>query len=1179
MTVTGGAKGVFRGSDGDLGYTLEVTPAGTTDVTVEVAANAAADGAGNAGPASAATATAAWDAAAPTLEIGMPSMVSAGFDFAASFEFSEAVTGFDADDVTVMGGTKGTFSGADGDSIYTLVVTPVGTGDVTVAVAADAAVDRAKNSGPASEVRATVLNPVRVTVVPDTLRVTENAVGEYRVGLSRVPSSGTVTVTVTSGDPTVVAVLDRGWAASRVLEFTPSEWRPQTVQVLARGDEDSIGETVTMEHTVTSTTDARYRDVAASFAVVEVADDAAAIIVSDTEIPVDEGRTAGYYVSLSAEPVAPVAVTVASLDSAVTVAVGDGAHASTAVLQFTSTNYSIRQYVAVRAAEDSDRDDETVTLTHVASGSSLDYDGVTGPDVVVKVTDVASPTLEIGVPSGINSAADFTASFEFPEAVTGFTADDVTVTAGTKGAFEGTGSSYTLEVTPSGTSDVTVEVTAEAAVDGAGKAGPASAVRATAAWDTAAPTLEIGVPPEIGSADFTVSFAFSEPVTGFDADDVTVTGGTRGAFSGSDSVYALVVTPSGTSDVTVEVAAEAAADGAGNEGPAAAVRAMAAKGYSEAEREQRSALLRVALSDLNRGVSAGVEDVMATRFGASATAPVAANDVTIGGQPFRSDGGAGNLLGAAAELLIRRWHPGTAGFTPPTALSRTPSVSGDRQPFSRAESRSGTAQLDALASGTSFRFGADDGGGLTLWGKVRTMRLSGEQVADSPTQSIVDGGYAGADYTIGNTTFGFAVSRHWSEAGFTGQLGGGHKFNSTLTSVSPYVRVSPWRGASIWTTAGIGRGKVAAEPGVEADISTKFAAAGMLTDLTRAGPLVFSLKSNASVVGTRTHDASGVDDLEVWTRHGRLALGTRAELDLSRSSRFVPSVEVGARLESDTVHAGAGMDLGSGLRFTNRKLGIDVVASGRWLVAHEVRGIKESAASLQFQIGRDRDRGLSLSLEPSWGGYDLLQPNRISGSSSTANRLSSTANTLFTPMHRGTVADRTVHELRPGRVAMNASYAIPALGRASLALVDRSGARSVAADVLFSPQDAVWGARVGLLAPPGEAVQNLLGVDFNAKKGNLAGRPLTLSAFAEWAVAAPDAVPHRIRFGARMTTLASSELPDDDVSRRCPDGACRGRSAARNGLSLTLSGEYVSRSTAPPERRVLLQINLPLGGS
>ena len=62
VTVTGGAKGAFTAVNGSS-YTLAVTPAGSADVVVTVAQDAATDGL-NTGPASAQSATATWDAAA-----------------------------------------------------------------------------------------------------------------------------------------------------------------------------------------------------------------------------------------------------------------------------------------------------------------------------------------------------------------------------------------------------------------------------------------------------------------------------------------------------------------------------------------------------------------------------------------------------------------------------------------------------------------------------------------------------------------------------------------------------------------------------------------------------------------------------------------------------------------------------------------------------------------------------------------------------------------------------------------------------------------------------------------------------------------------------------------------------------------------------------------------------------
>ena len=190
------------------------------------------------------------------------------------------------------------------------------------------------------------------------------------------------------------------------------------------------------------------------------------------------------------------------------------------------------------------------------------------------------PTVAItGVPAKINNTNALTATFTFSEAVTGFVKNDITVSGGTAGTFSATSTTvYTLGITPDGDANVVVTVAADAATDGT-NTGPASAESATAVWDETAPTVEItGVPGKISNRDaFTVTFSFSETVTGFDTDDVSVTNGDKSAFSGSGSSYTVVVTPNADADVTVTVAADGATDGL-NTGPANAVSATARVG-------------------------------------------------------------------------------------------------------------------------------------------------------------------------------------------------------------------------------------------------------------------------------------------------------------------------------------------------------------------------------------------------------------------------------------------------------------------------------------------------------------------------------------------------------------------------------------------------------------------------
>ena len=160
--VAGGTKAVAftAGADGATVYTLVVTPnAGFQgNLTVDVAAGVATDLAGNPNTA-APQSVQAVDTLAPSVVItddeAGTANIAGGSDYSTPSQFSEPVNGFAAADVTVVaGGTKAaTFTaGADGASVYTLVITPNAgfQGNLTVDVAAGVATDLAGNPNTAA---------------------------------------------------------------------------------------------------------------------------------------------------------------------------------------------------------------------------------------------------------------------------------------------------------------------------------------------------------------------------------------------------------------------------------------------------------------------------------------------------------------------------------------------------------------------------------------------------------------------------------------------------------------------------------------------------------------------------------------------------------------------------------------------------------------------------------------------------------------------------------------------------------------------------------------------------------------------------------------------------------------------------------------------------------------------
>jgi hypothetical protein len=111
--------------------------------------------------------------------------------------------------------------------------------------------------------------------------------------------------------------------------------------------------------------------------------------------------------------------------------------------------------------------------------------------------------------------------------------------------------------------------------DVAGNAGLIG-TSANYAVDSKAPTVAI-TDDELGTANIAggsvvYTFQFSEGVTGFTASDVTVVNGAKGTFTALDAdTYTLAVTPTDSfeGNLTVDVAAAAALDSAGNSSTAA----------------------------------------------------------------------------------------------------------------------------------------------------------------------------------------------------------------------------------------------------------------------------------------------------------------------------------------------------------------------------------------------------------------------------------------------------------------------------------------------------------------------------------------------------------------------------------------------------------------------------------
>ena len=192
-----------------------------------------------------------------------------------------------------------------------------------------------------------------------------------------------------------------------------------------------------------------------------------------------------------------------------------------------------------------------------------------GAELSCVAADTTSPTVGISSDATAPVNGPFPIMVEFSEPVTGFELNDLVVGNGSASDVRGNNANYTAMITPAASDTVTVDIAAGAAQDDAGNPSGAAAQFSITA-DTAAPTVTINSTASAPvTGPFPIMVTFSEAVTGFELADLAVVNGGASGLQGDNASYTATITPSATGTVTVDIAAGAAQDSAGNPSEAA----------------------------------------------------------------------------------------------------------------------------------------------------------------------------------------------------------------------------------------------------------------------------------------------------------------------------------------------------------------------------------------------------------------------------------------------------------------------------------------------------------------------------------------------------------------------------------------------------------------------------------
>uniref|UniRef100_UPI0037354758 Ig-like domain-containing protein n=1 Tax=Yoonia maritima TaxID=1435347 RepID=UPI0037354758 len=255
----------------------------------------------------------------------------------------------------------------------------------------------------------------------------------------------------------------------------------------------------------------------------------------------------------------------------------------------------------------------TATVTDTAGNTSAPSE----PQTIT--VDTIAPTAVFDMPAGAQSGP-FQATLAFSEPIDALSLAELVVENGAVSNLSTTDNvTFTFTVEPTEDGVVNVSVPTSVASDVAGNRNSAAS-SLLVPYDSTAPTVAITGPSDNVTETFTLTFDFSEDVTGFTIDDILVTGGTVSNFQGSGTSYTVDITPNLGEVVMVDIAGNAAQDIAGNGNVAAATFTVQsgspAVEFAESEDEIRDIVVDVATRDLQNRLAANRQmvDDARTRF-------------------------------------------------------------------------------------------------------------------------------------------------------------------------------------------------------------------------------------------------------------------------------------------------------------------------------------------------------------------------------------------------------------------------------------------------------------------------------------------------------------------------------------------------------------------------------------
>ncbi|MBA1380964.1 Ig-like domain-containing protein [Pseudomonas brassicacearum] len=561
LTVANGTVTGLSSGDGGITWTGTLTPSASVSDTsnlITLDNTGVTDAAGNSGSGTTDSNNYAIDTARPTATIVVAdSAVGAGETSVVTITFSEAVTGFTLADLSVTNGSLSGLSTSD-NITYTATFTPsAGVTDATnlITLNNSGVVDGAGNTGSgttdSNNYAVDTQRPTATIVIADTaLSVGETSLVTITFS-EAVSGFDNSDLSVANGTLSAVSSSDGGitWTAT----FTPALGVSDTSNVITlnnTGIADAGG------NTGTGTTNSNNYQV-------------------DTNVP-----TATIVVADSTLGIGETTIVTVTFNSAVSGFDNSDLTVSNGTLgTMSSTDGGVTWTATFTPSTSISDTSNVITLDNTGLINGAGNAGVGTTDSNNYVVDTVRPTATIVVADTAIAAGETSlVTITFSEAITAFTAADLTVANGTISGLSSSdgGITWTATLTPTnGINDSSnvISLNSGGIIDLAGNANVGTTDSNNYALDTQRPTATIVLsdsslrPGETAQ----VTITFSEAVSGFSNDDLSVANGTLSAVNSSDGglTWTATFTPTlGVSDATNLIILDntGVSDAAGNTG-------------------------------------------------------------------------------------------------------------------------------------------------------------------------------------------------------------------------------------------------------------------------------------------------------------------------------------------------------------------------------------------------------------------------------------------------------------------------------------------------------------------------------------------------------------------------------------------------------------------------------------